>query len=463
MIENGVLTYGAIQEGISSWRFHSDVLNEVVIAVLLSIISYQTVEMMLNLSFGLKARGQARLRDIQIMLLIRRSSFYAVLREILPWPRRGKKVTWTEPADDMSETDTDTGRRGFTIYACVYAKLFCLLLAIPLVNVGSVVLSLERDNDLTFAEAKFGGLALGVDFSGSDNNYSLISRTPKAFCEGVTVERNTADFPIALFRLCTRELDSTYEPTSRQNIVVVSVDSTAGNVVLVSVTIGSQKTLYEKRAMIVSDMANISSSERNGELYYVKSNFSVSDLEFLVHRGAERAQSMFCDHPDAPGIMIDQTARKGRASASAECPQQHSEKSQSEHADAVKDVILDLLDLISLRDNDQLLVQRDQSDVDGDIINGDDLLLLSRRRSLVSIPVMAILALAVVVLRVIVQLVTNNDLENGIGLIVRDGLGLPCCDSMLCSRDVVAKYDSEGRILFDVDRPVAFNGKSPIW
>ena len=320
MIENGVFTYGANLEGISSWRFHSDVLHEVVVAVLLSIISYQMVEVMLNLSFGLKPRGQARLRDIQIMLLLRRSSLYAVLREILPWPRRGKKVTWTESADDMSESDTDTGRRGCTIYACAYAKLFCLLLAIPLVNVGSVVLSLERDDDLTFAEAKF-GLALGVDVSEAGKGH-IVASTSKAFCEDVAVERNTADSPIASFRLCARELDSTYEPTSRQNIVVVSVDPTAGNVVLVSVTIGSQKTLYEKRAMIVSNMANISLSERNGELYYVKSNFSVSDLEFLVHRGAERAQSMFCDHPDAPGIVIDQTARKGRAAASAECQQQ---------------------------------------------------------------------------------------------------------------------------------------------
>lgn len=88
-------------------------------------------------------------------------------------------------------------------------------------------------------------------------------------------------------------------------------------------------------------------------------------------------------------------------------------------------------------------------------VSGDELLLLLRQQPILNVVPLSIAAVLILVVRAVVRWGTNNDVHRGLELIMKHNLGMKSCDSMLQSRrvvrfeDIVATADSTTDLDFD--------------
>lgn len=108
-----------------------------------------------------------------------------------------------------------------------------------------------------------------------------------------------------------------------------------------------------------------------------------------------------------------------------------------------------LIRRISLVPSERMMIAprvHERFDVErGSFADARDMVFVGRRPRNVPLVVLAILTAGVVVLRAVVGLIWNNDVEDAVLLVVKHTMGLGCCDSLLNVREKVF-YDCKYQI-----------------
>lgn len=451
----GALTYRQLPRAINTWRPESDLLNEILIAALLTVLSYQVAAIVLDLFLGLKHNGQAPLHDLQVQLLVGNSSPRAIIRALFPrefpaW--KDRNAYSAELRDDYA----DKFHFG-TIF-----KLFFLLVAIPFINMATVVLSLERNQHLSVQQTKFGGVYLGINFDNPIRNWKPLSED----CQTTSLETARQEFSTIDFNVCVlnafnvaSEPAERYANFSQYSSLIIEIGG-LGQYVSINVQVNDWLVVKAKYSAILSklpaeDIQSIQTGKNQTEnrvLYHIPENITEDAANRLVTLGLAAAADWCGDGKLEERVWSPEGERGQFYKFSKKCNPLDKNRGTEVQQRIANNIANKMIEHITLIDGQkfELLVSGAPGEAENRV-DGGNLRIITRRLSLISIPMLGMIVGGVVILRYAIALLARNDLAQGISLIVRDGLGLPCCDSMLSCHDVTARFDPNVCELRSVD------------
>lgn len=418
--EAGEISYRATQGILHSWGPSDSTLRAVILAFLTTVLSYQATATIIDLAFGTKNFGFAHVRDVQLLLLVRRQSPYAVARSLferLPFSKLPNYVS-RDPPGKLRPT--------------VVFKLILLLFVAPVVNVAAIFLTLEFETDFTFKQSEFGGIAMAIDINSSREGYIPISQS----CVRAPVAVGRAEIALSEFIIC----DSAGQTIPAINAnAAVGVQAVAGISMQVFLSVPFSDESFFSVAHIVNTDPEVNFAEQyNYRVSHAATNSSVEALtRFMMSRVSD-----FCGGGEVTVRDIPTSDVQVDAASMLEIPCDREDTLEAR--EWLRDLIAEVRTKIVFVDSENLRVIRTE-DSQGDTVapvfqSADSEKFLRRRNTYADIFIMLIFAFVMVIVRLFTRCVTRNDLPRGIGLIVRDELGIPCCDSMLPSKDVVARY-----------------------
>lgn len=190
---------------------------------------------------------------------------------------------------------------------------------------------------------------------------------------------------------------------------------------------------YTKTAVEVQTRINL---QTGAEVFVLPAEITREDAKVILATGL-KVLGEYCefegDLPESQVQVDENDEGNWRVIQSFECAVELSEKElaytailMSQHA--------------TLVESDRMLVMTG-SDFDAGVVryvDGGNLPFFTRHASYVSFTVLAILTVGVTLTRIVTKIVTNNDVHLGIETILKEGMGLLCCDSMLQSRTSVS-------------------------
>ncbi|CAN8074814.1 unnamed protein product [Agarophyton chilense] len=194
MIRNNKLSYISVDRPWHSFEIQDTFLSSLVTSVFVTLISYQVAAILFSITLGLKKRNETKLNTFGIALLTRYlSSPLAVINSVsrLDWLTR--LYYWGDIPSD-TRISRDSARVKFR----TSAVLLLLLVATPFIDTFLVGLVLARTNELTFEQAGFSGIGLGVE-----EELSVVETIPYlSLCRMARFEERTGDSVRAVFQLC---------------------------------------------------------------------------------------------------------------------------------------------------------------------------------------------------------------------------------------------------------------------
>ena len=101
-------------------------------------------------------------------------------------------------------------------------------------------------------------------------------------------------------------------------------------------------------------------------------------------------------------------------------------------------------DTLQITDVGNLSTSSNTYTAENEFIFANDLPFVKRRRNFASFWVLFVLAAVAVLFKLIIRFVSGNDLMRGVGLVVREELGILCCDSMLPRGDIIVHHGPRG-------------------
>lgn len=435
MIENGTLVYGREEPVLQAWELSADIPNVLLIAFLSTLLSYQATAIFFDLFLGIKQRRLACLSDLHTLLLVRQSSPLAVATNLF------RKDWLTRQSFNLAPYGPPIARDPDHVRVPVAIKLLLLLSVAPLVNICAIVLTLEDDDVLTFEDARFGGIALGIN-----DDFSVVEmKQLTAICEYLPVNLARGEKSAAEFSIC--EFGSGFRHPELQFTSEVSLYSVSDITLRVEVIVHGLRFTAERSAYL----------HTNGHAFNIRHRVTREDALALVDRGLELLASL-CQFAyleeaiDVTNSTIAGSLEGGSvlAAKSFLCvdPEERSDVK-------VGNALVDLITFINAED--VIVVPPDQafskseSVPDPPFFNAKDFPLLTRRRRNLSLGMLAILTAAVVLLRLTTGVIFHNDVDLGLEVLMKKSLGFGCCESILYTKDAVVVYNAKcepGRIAF---------------
>lgn len=473
MFNNGSITYGATESVFGMWRPKSEILHALLVSALTTLLSFQVTDIMFDIFFGLKPHGRSKASNMQILRLARRNSPLAIFRNVFPYAenwnalvspqnqRHHEKQYVTDMHSDTSSSDNHPPTR---LHSSRLFKLIFIVMVAPLANVMAISLTLERDSFLTFKEAEFGGLAMGLRPE-PEPGTGQTTENEVHNCRLVPVKTSEGEDALIKFFECfgrpvARSLDF-------DNQAAVFVSKVTANTVAIEIYGGIVGVAMSKSMM----MSASTPDKKNTTVYFLKSNFSRNDAKELVNYGMEllapyckesisrasgfqgfpdgidesgryRAEFQFYKDILCPGLSVkkkdeipDDSWREVAMKMTSRIGTKNSEKLEVAQAGKIRDE--------TIKFDDGEFTAEDAEALDKLYQVTDNLVFLKRRRSYASDLALCVLVASVLVVRIVTWLVTRNDVKKGIELVVRSGLGLSCCDSLLCCTDVIVNYGKD--------------------
>lgn len=412
MIESRYLTHPSATPTFWTWEPSSPVLQALLIATLTTILSYQFTALVVDLCLGLKAGGSASVRDISALLLADESSVLGVCAAVFRsttfsrWHFHGLRTQCPKAA---AVRDTRTSR--FPAFA---PKLLLLLIVAPAANLAAIVLSLERDEPVTFAGARFGGAALGLRTEQGSVRFDVYIPGCIRFKEQLA----ESETPIARFLLCS-DLEATFKELAFQPTIRVTVSENS-----------------EVKLSVLTPSFSVHQSAKvdirvGREVYRLKSGLTPEDGEALVQRGqlALRATCRGELFEEVRDPVVQINGEVWSVSQQVLCTDDLNES-------ATRLAIGIMLGGLTLVDSERLQVMV-LSDLEAGTVRyttGDALPFFERHKTFISCALLAIVTLCMTSARLVVSVFSNNDLHMGQETILKEKMGLLCCDSMLQSK-----------------------------
>lgn len=419
MIENEGITIQSKENPLLFWRPESEILSNIIIALMLTIISYQTTAIIIDLLFGLKPSGISKVSDLMLSQLMHRSSLTSLHRQFRPQKRTG----------DPSQTST------FCHPICL--KLFLVLLLAPFINIATIVPTLTVDTTLTFSEAGLGGLAFGIH---PRSHTEKLSFTPiTSSCVKANTEFGTHSSSLVHFTKCCQIEGKSYEKSGFANVQMYTIRTTPSITFipkLIVRLISPGRLLHMTTSLQMIRFPNSHHGEFDSVLEF-DINFQQNDIDLLVDDVVEMFNT-FCGSKDA---VIDVPPQEGLKYSLYGGKEVRCEPSDEEgkSSDWLEKVAQSICSRVSFVNSDEMKVLSSKFTP----INVDDFPLVRRTRILSSPAILLIVMLNTVVIRAIVKFYARNDVSQGLGLAVREALQLPCCDTMLSRNDMVLRYGDD--------------------
>lgn len=421
MIRNGTITYDAFDSSLLTWRTEDPILHTFLVAVLTTIFAYQTTAIFCDVLVGFKPTGEAVITDLGSVLLAQESSILSAAVSVL---HNVTLLRWRFPG--FKCTCSDEGREQSGINFLVRSKFIVLFLLTPVLSVISVVISLEGDSVVSFRDAHFGGIALGI----ADDDRIVNGHRNNLDCGKYKVTYARNDKENASFYKCSLA----YKLNKRTlNATTLSMSQTFNDEVVLKFASPNQRygSYFRIDVRIV------------GEVYRLRGNIPLTKVKSLMRSGQSKMMKgcpMSLNDARRPPPKVTYYGQKWNISQSLPC-------------DPGRKIVLDTFRFIGrlftvvnsetfeIVSTNELKAglgsSSDRAKRRSNFVRGDDLPFIIRRRSYVSLAPLSITVACILVCKVVLKNLTNNDIDVGIESIVKDGLGMKCCDSMLQNRSRV--------------------------
>lgn len=420
MIEGKDITYPNIDSTFSNYQPPNELLNEFLVAMLTTVLTYQLAAIIFDVLLGFKTPGQATASDISTLILTEDSSLLSIMaslnisRTITRWKFHGFRSS--------RNTECHANHRNARISFAVLVKFFILLVAAPFASTLSVFLTIERDIPLTFADVGFGGIAFGLR---EDLSTPIVGNTSQT-CVTFNTRLGRLESPLTEFSTCflasivvqikndTKRTKGgvfrmSHGPAAESRVTRVPQDA-----VLVE---------FERPPDLVTVVMHADLRTPQG-VYRLKENIDLNYARALFQNGVvELAATCFRPELGQGPLNIIETL---------EDEQSWSFEWEIEDCVYVRSDVAQFLDVhmakFTLIDSPEFNILNLSS---REAEKGDDQLFLTRRRSFATFPVLSITTLVAVAIRIIIRIFTNNDVHLGIEVVLKDALRINRCDSML--------------------------------
>lgn len=421
MIENATIVHSTEQFPLFTWSTPWPALNTVVIAILTTVLSYQTTAALSDLLAGWKPKGKTTASQIHSHLLSNEKStlhtLAAIMRlDILDRIRLRHRASI--PSSMTIERNTSSVR------FLVLGRLILLLAIPPSINVLSIVLALERDTILTVANSKFQGVSVGV----------LRELTPirergatTVVCHHVPTRFGENEDSLMDFSLCSGlrpSIPPTLGPDTNESLLEGYVEG-ATQVTAVNLPRGSISVSFKQRLLERSYAIWLDVNHEDG-IFRTKPRWNVDDARALVRKAMDTL-ILFCtieagQKPALEGEVKHEAKAGGviRAWGTVGC----------EASDGT--ILLSSTEVAGMigmvNSKGFWLGEVNTTDtVDADVaefFDGESLSLIRRRRSLAPIGILSIATVAVIIVRLTVNALVHADIDDALDAAARKGLGL---------------------------------------
>lgn len=404
MINDNKLSYISVHRAWHSFEIPHTSLSSLVTSVLVTLISYQVASILFTITLGLKKRNETKLKNFGIALLTRYlSSPLAVMHSILrlDWLTR---LYYNGDIPSNTRISRDPARVKFR----TTAALLLLVVATPVFDTVLVALSLSRTSELTFEEAGFGGVQLGVD-----EKLDVVETIPYvSLCRSAKFEERPGDLVRAVFQLC-----------ETPNLV----EEEAPNISGFEIWLEHQSRVYARVIFQGSVMFGAKWTQLSGvgvekNLKAFIPNNSVTPLVDVALDGFAR----YCGERNTIGrLRAQQNGGFGPQSvviASVRVACGNTSVAQHERLIHATEIIEMLKAKVTFTESEKTLV-RDITDLEGEFIEESNGVLLQRTDRNSSLFSLIAVCIALVLVRTTLGMLLANDVECGLEMLILDRLG----------------------------------------
>lgn len=430
MIRDDIITYGESESFMLSWAPGNPILNGVLVATFNTIISYQLTALIIDIGFSWKHRGKTKASDLLLLLLIRHSSPVQIYRALF-------KTT-----KNLETTANKSKGPPNSLALTTIIKLAVLLLVAPIANIIAIFLALESDPYLTFSEAGFGGIALGV----SENPTVVFTSRLSNECRSMTLSVRSYETPLVDFVLCLSHHHAGVLPQHRDVASLEFMALKTGEI-LMNITTNAGHISLMAEARILE-----SRQKSTGRINFrLASHVDETAIEAFMNPIIKSIQIWCAGDGPFSAIRHGNSTRpmnhnvKLQTEMTLECSRVGAEEDLDWFARLVDDVSGNITFVESetalVYSQDEWLGSRhvDQPTFEP----ADNLPLLRRTRPYAPFYPMFLVMVGVVTARSIARLFMTNDVARGIGLYVRKLFEVPCGDTLLLQRDICLVFSEQ--------------------
>lgn len=417
MIRNSLIAYNRISNPFLLWEPSNPTLNALAVGILTTTLSLQALAIVFDFFLGLKSGRQASISDLHSLLIIRKTSPMAVFNNLL----RKDWLTRKYYKGDIPKS-TRILRDPEHIKMKIAAKLIFLLAAAPTINVLAVAVVLEKETLLSFQEAGFGGLGLGVNMDRSVAKSYMITES----CRQYNVSTQFRDEALPQFSVCNKPTFSRLSAEKKYGYVSV------GHIMQSEVFV---RVMFYGWLSTATALPEIYVNEK---LYQVKHALTNATAAALVDIGLDlmaaecasgnTSTAIEATHSTPPNSHEKEVYTKRMA-----CPT--GPTSEEEVRAKQVTITTELMKYLTFVDADSLDL-REKSTTE--FVPADNIVFLRRRRRILSVSILGILCACLVALRLLSMTFLNNDVAIGVELIIKRRLGLKFCESTLRNRSGIS-------------------------
>lgn len=476
MFASPIISYIPNRSFFNLWRPQSDLFTIILTTFLITATIYQATAIIHDILLGTKRSGVSSLRAIHTYLLLIRRSPFAIIHTIFPRliPLRERFTRIPALAETQhrhqrrvpfgiastSSSFDPTLQQSLPLFTIL--RLLSVILAFPIISIASSILILETSHKLTFQSLNFKARAISpLDIP--PRSPSIHKNLP---CQKLPVDLLPDDRPLAHFHFCVTHQTSTID--NNDTALVITAASTAGDV-SVLVELAGISARYTTTASIIVLHNNKPHSLR---LPHALNN---SNAQQLVSEGIDKL-ARICASDVATAVQVVDTQFKDEdlfghlAVPFSNVDLIYAQRITCKREDT--GTVSGIAEEIAGELSGKLTLVEMDGPLEAGVINPGDMNgnatqvgqfrvienapAVLRRTPIAGLLLLMFVCIATIAVRIIVFQITRNDVGIGIGLLIRDGLGLRCCDSMLPCDGLIAKYGD----LFRQDPPEGYGPSS---
>lgn len=421
MLLNNYLTYAGADSVFHNWRPQSDILHEIIYSVLVTMFVYQLTKLCLELCLGQRQSGEIPVPDLYMYVGLLGISFSSVVSFFRSFMRLG------QDSEPVSFRPVVKSRKSHP-NARMIIKFAILLLAVPGIQVLGLFLGVEGEKDVSFKDVNFGGLALGVVKGELRTTHNDSSR-----CQKLEARLGYGETERTFFYRCygiTNPLPFETGKNLRPGTFIVFMTSTSTNIGVTVVVPGKRWITF--LSLDIHDGTNS---------YYLRNTITAEEQFQIFEKGVQEmlktcpsaVQSRGIDISWIVPIQNESGADQPGPSVLVECPEYNE--------DNIVNIAYGMLSGLSYVSTDDFEIAESLNAEE--FISGNDFVFFRRRGSTASLLSMLIATIVVISSRVVVGLLLVNEAPKALEVILKDHLGLKCCDSVLQYEQKVRYRDQE--------------------
>ena len=426
MITKKGIEYHSI--ALQTFQFDSHVVNTIIYAILTTTLAYQATAILVDLFLGVKPAGITNASVIHTVLLSDEGSFISALGAIFRNNFLDRRAFHAR-----LPKDTILARFPKPVSKKAACRLICLLVAAPLINLLSIVLTFEHNRIISFSKAGFHGAVLTVP---EDPTY--VERVPSSGrCDLIPMVLGPKDEPLSVFTMCATAtpedvnsgiLNVTVRKTLDEGIEFQLDHFTRTYTTFINAGLDSEGEFYRLKVLFDGEVAR--RFLLKSAWLYEKACPASSLLEEQFRSQTEPLIQKTGDNyflSNFASCRLNNSAIDGNYIRSASRIPTFAENDKTEDFNVSK------------------IKATPGGRVENESVRATDLKMFRMRRSTVSIGVLAIVVACGTVCRMIVKVLTNNDVDDAVEAIMNKRLGTRGIGDLLRKNDVI-RYDHKYQI-----------------